>query len=168
MTGEQRRQEILNAVKEAERPISGAELAKRYHVSRQVIVQDIALLRAATHSIFSTNRGYMFYLPTDFSRVFEVSHTDEEIEDELNIVVDNGGCVVDVFIDHEIYGALRAPLGINSRRKVKKFMDEIQNGRSRPLKNLTSGKHCHTVEADSEEILDLIEEELRSRGYLTE
>ena len=51
---------------------------------------------------------------------------------------------------------------------MKKFMDEIQNGRSRPLKNLTSGKHCHTVEADSEEILDLIEEELRSRGYLTE
>ena len=95
-----------------------------------------------------------------------MSHTDDEIEEELNAIVDMGGSAVDVFVEHEVYGSLKAPLNISSRRQVKLFVDEIQSGKSRPLNNLTSGLHWHTVEADSEETLDLIEEELNRKGFL--
>ena len=51
MTGSDRRQEILKNIKESDRPVSGSKLAKDYDVSRQVIVQDIALLRASGYDI---------------------------------------------------------------------------------------------------------------------
>ncbi len=91
MTGEERRLEILNSIKMAKSPVSGAALANKYHVSRQVIVQDIALLRAANYEISSTNRGYVIHMPHKVTRVFSVFHTDEQIEDELNTIVDMGG-----------------------------------------------------------------------------
>ena len=93
-------------------------------------------------------------------------HSDDQIEDELNTIVDLGGIVVDVFIRHEVYGNLKAELGINNRRAVKEFIDKIKNGSSTPLKNLTSGRHFHTVQADSEKVLDMIEDELREKGYI--
>lgn len=166
MTGKERRNEIINLIKSINEPISGTELAKKYGVSRQVIVQDIALLRAENYNIFSTTKGYILEKSTFCSRVFDIAHTDDQIEDELNTVVDLGGIVVDVFIRHEIYGNLKAELGINSRRAVKEFVEKIKTGTSTPLKNLTSGRHFHTVQADSEKILDMIEEELREKGYI--
>lgn len=168
MTGEERRSEILQAIQEADVPISGTALAKRFHVSRQVVVQDIALLRAANYDIFSTTKGYLIHMPVSVTRVVEVCHADEEIEDELNTIVDLGGKVIDVFIRHEVYGSLRAPIGVSSRRNVQEFVSGISGGKSSPLKNLTSGKHWHTIEADSRETLDMIEEELRKKKYLIE
>lgn len=193
MTGEERRAGIITTIKESTTPISGAALAKKYEVSRQVIVQDIALLRAAHNEIYSTPKGYMLIEPhteaiqtikeNDMqkairieipksnevcSRVYSVKHTDEEIEDELNTFVDMGGKVKDVIIKHEIYGTIRADLPISCRRHVKEFIEEVKSGKSRPLKNLTSGVHFHTVEADNEDTLNLIEEELRLKGYLAE
>ena len=88
------------------------------------------------------------------------------MEDELNSIVDLGGNVVNVFIKHEVYGNIHAELNVNSRRKVKEFLEKIKNGDSTPLKNLTHGKHFHTVCADSEETLNLIENELIEKGYL--
>ncbi len=166
MTGKERRREILNTIRGTKVPISGTELAKKYNVSRQIIVQDIALLRAENHEIYSTTRGYILQETNIFSRVFSVVHSDEQIEDELNTVVDLGGTVADVFVEHEVYGNLHAELNINSRRKVKEFLEKIKNGASTPLKNLTFGKHFHTIEADSEETLNLIEKELKEKGYI--
>lgn len=167
MTGEERRCQILNDIRSAKSPISGRALARKYFVSRQVIVQDIALLRAANYDIFSTNKGYMIHTSMVVSRVICVCHTDEQIEDELNTIVDMGGRVLDVYIEHEMYGFLRAVLSINSRRNVRDFVDGIERGDSSPLKNLTYGKHFHTIEADNEDILDLIEEELRNKNYIS-
>ena len=99
-------------------------------------------------------------------RIFRVFHTDEQIEEELNIIVDWGGRAADVFVEHEVYGELRAALNISSRMQVRKFLEEIRSGKSRPLTSLTSGHHCHTVYADSEEILDRIEESLKEAGIL--
>lgn len=166
MTGKERRNEIINLIKSINEPISGTELAKKYGVSRQVIVQDIALLRAENYNIFSTTKGYILEKSTFCSRVFDIAHTDDQIEDELNTIVDLGGIVVDVFIRHEIYGNLKAELGINSRRAVKEFVEKIKTGTSTPLKNLTSGRHFHTVQADSEKVLDMIEKELREKRYI--
>ena len=166
MTGSKRREEIINKIKSSTSPISGKALAQLYGVSRQVIVQDIALLRTAGYDIISTNRGYLLNAPHTTSRVFKVSHTDDQTEDELYSIVDLGGTVVNVMVNHRVYGHMEAPLGISSRLKIKEFMDDIKSGKSSPLKNITSNYHYHTVEADSEETLDLIGKTLDEKGYL--
>lgn len=168
MTGSDRRQEILKNIKESDRPVSGSKLAKDYDVSRQVIVQDIALLRASGYDIISTNRGYVLEGQTCAERVFKVRHTDEQLETELCTVVDLGGQVKNVMVNHKVYGHIEAELGITSRRKVKEFLEDIESGKSTPLKNITSDYHYHTVTADSEETLGLIEDELRKLGFLVE
>ncbi|MGI6069747.1 MAG: transcription repressor NadR [Blautia sp.] len=166
MSGEERRQEILTMIQKNPQPISGSALAKSFAVSRQVIVQDIALLRAAQYDIISTTRGYICKTPAMASRVVKVNHTDKEIEEELNIIVDFGGFVKDVFVRHGVYGQLSAKLSIRSRKQVQELVEDISSGKSSPLKNITSGYHYHTILADSEQTLDLIEEELGKRGFL--
>ena len=168
MTGSDRRQEILKNIKESDRPVSGSKLAKDYDVSRQVIVQDIALLRASGYDIISTNRGYVLEGQTCAERVFKVRHTDEQLETELCTIVDLGGQVKNVMVNHKVYGHIEAELGITSRRKVKEFLADIESGKSTPLKNITSDYHYHTVTADREETLEMIEEELRKLGFLVE
>lgn len=168
MTGSDRRQEILKNIKESDRPVSGSKLAKDYDVSRQVIVQDIALLRASGYDIISTNRGYVLEGQTCAERVFKVRHTDEQLETELCTIVDLGGQVKNVMVNHKVYGHIEAELGITSRRKVKEFLADIESGKSTPLKNITSDYHYHTVTADSEETIGMIEEELRKLGFLVE
>lgn len=168
MNGEERREEMLRMMVKSKKPISGAELARHFSVSRQVIVQDIALLRAGNYDILSTNRGYLCQRSKGFHRIFSVFHEDQDILEELNTIVDFGGTVVDVFIKHEVYGELRADLMISTRRKAMEFVEDIRSGKSSPLKNITSGYHYHTVEADSEETLDAIESELRKKNFLKE
>ena len=166
MTGQERRDAMIEMIQNSEKPVSGTALAKEFAVSRQVIVQDIALIRAAGYEVLSTHRGYLLGHKGAVTRIFKVSHTDEEIADELNLIVDLGGKVLDVQINHKVYGRMKADLGIHSRKQVQDFVEEIRSGKSSPLKNITSNYHYHTVEADSEEVLDLIGEELNKRGYL--
>lgn len=166
MSGSERRTEIIEQIQKNPAPVSGKNLAETYGVSRQVIVQDIALLRAAGYDVIATNRGYILNAPSKVSRVLKVCHSDECLEEELCTVVDMGGCVENVMVNHRVYGHLEAELHINSRRKVTEFMEDIRNGKSSPLKNITSDYHYHTISADTEETLDLIEEELRKKGFL--
>lgn len=168
MHGSERREQIIRQIQESKAPVSGTKLASLYNVSRQVIVQDIALIRAAGYEIISTNRGYILNQPKTVSRIFKVQHTDEQLEEELNAIVDLGGCVDNVMIHHRVYGKMEADLALSSRRKVGAFMEDIRSGKSSPLKNITSNYHYHKVSADSEETLDLIEEELRKKGFLVE
>ena len=95
-------------------------------------------------------------------------HTNEQMEEELNAIVDMGGCVKDVAVNHRIYGRMEAELNISSRRKIALFLEDIKHGSSSPLSSITSGYHYHTVSADSRETLDAIEEMLRQRGFLVE
>ena len=166
MKGAERRAEIIRRISSSEKPVSGTDLAAEYGVSRQVIVQDIALLRATGCQIISTNRGYLLVETDRPRRVFKVSHTAEQMEDELNAVVDLSGTVVNVFVWHRVYGKVTGYLDISSRRKVREFLEGIRESRSAPLMNITSGYHYHTVEAPDEETLELIGQELSARGYL--
>lgn len=166
ITGSERRNEIISRIQNSAAPISGTALAQAYEVSRQVIVQDIALIRASGHDIISTNRGYLLNEPHAASRIFKVHHTDEELENELCSIVDLGGKIVNVMVNHHVYGHIEAMLNINSRRKVMEFIEDIKTGKSSPLKNITSNYHYHKVEADSEETLDMIEDMLKCKGYL--
>lgn len=169
MDGEERRREIADCIMESSRPVSGMKLAKSFCVSRQVIVQDIALLRASGYDIISTNRGYICRGNRPAAvRVLKMCHTDADIRKEMNMIVDMGGTVEDVFIRHKVYGELRAPLHISSRLKVEKFIDDIQSGKSSPLKNVTSDYHYHTISAENEEILDFIEQTLKKEGICIE
>ncbi len=168
MTGTERRDKILEEIRCSDTPVSGGALAKTCAVSRQVIVQDIALIRAAGYDILSTHRGYVLNAPHTVNRTFKVRHTDERMEEELCSIVDLGGCVVNVMVNHRVYGQMKAGLGIHSRRNVMEFLQDIQNGKSSPLKNITSDYHYHTVEADSENTLDIIEKMLREKGFLIE
>ncbi len=168
MEGQERREKIIQLLQNTKEPISGTEFAKRLGVSRQVIVQDIALLRAVNKNILSTTKGYMIYLQEKqkVNRCFTVKHTTDEIEDELCTIVDNGGKVLDVIVIHELYGEIAADLIIKSRQDVYDFVKKVKLRNTVPLKELTDGIHLHTVEADSEKILDNIEKALREKRYL--
>lgn len=167
--GTTRRKELMKLLQNEMRPLSGTELARHFGVSRQVIVQDIALLRATDRNILSTNKGYVLYHPEqeeERSRRILASHHDKErMQEELYLIVDNGGCVCDVVVEHEIYGQLSADLILKNRRDVNEFVKKMGEISDQPLNVLTGGIHFHTVEAESEEILDCIEEQLRDRGF---
>ena len=167
MTPEQRRKQLFSLLSHSRTPISGTALAQQLQVSRQVIVQDIALLRANGADILSANRGYLI-LPADreASRVFKVLHSDDEAEEELTMIVDMGGKIRDVFIYHKAYGVVRAEMNIRSRKDISDFMTNIQSGKSRLLKNATSGYHYHTIFADDVQTLDAIQDALAKRGML--
>ncbi len=100
------------------------------------------------------------------TRVFKVYHTNDQTEDELTTIVDIGGTVVDVFVWHRVYGKIEAKLNVASRRNVQQCIDGLVSGKSSALMNITSGYHYHTVKADSEETLDLIEKALAKKNYL--
>ena len=170
MDGELRREKILQILLNSEQPISGTELAKKLGVSRQIIVQDIALLRAVNKNILSTNKGYLLFLDQQengkFKKSIKVQHSESEILDELFTIVDFGGRVLDVVVEHPIYGQIMVDLIINSRTDAEKFMCQVKENRTKPLNELTKGIHYHTIVADSEEELEVIEQKLLEKGYL--
>lgn len=168
MQGSERRSELLRLISESDQPVSGAKLAKYFQVSRQVIVQDIALLRAQNCMIVSTNRGYLTQnnLTNRAVRVFWVRHGSDRIEEELNMIVDCGATVLDVGVAHEIYGSIRADLQVACREDTAQFLRELRQSGTKPLTELTGGVHCHTVAAKSEEVLDLVEAKLTAGGFV--
>ena len=163
---EKRRKEIVTLLMSSKDPISGGALAEHFGKSRQIIVQDIAVLKGLGYDIISTHYGYLLQKSPLVERVLKMKHTAEETEDELNCIVDNGGTVVDVFVWHRVYGKISAQLNIFSRHNVKQFIEGVRSGKSTELMNITGGYHYHTVRADSDEIIDRIEEELKAKGYL--
>lgn len=165
MDGETRRNKIIEIIRKSDSPVSGTSLAKDLDVSRQVIVTDVALIRANGVSITSTNRGYVIDSDNKCKRIIKSRHTDDEILDELFTIVDNGGCAENIIINHRFYNRLEAPLNVSSRRIAKEFMEAIKSGKSKSLSSATSGYHYHVISADSEETLDLIENELKEKGY---
>ena len=170
MTGEERRAQILEILKEQGPPLSGTALAKHFRVSRQVIVQDIALMRAENHSILSTNKGYLYRTEatenTQPKRVFYVKHTTDQVLEEFRTVIELGGKILDVAVEHEIYGQIRVDLLIETDQDAVEFSERLGRCRDNPLKVLTDDCHYHTVAAPSEKLLDLIQQDLAKKGFL--
>jgi len=164
-----RRKHILQKLSGSEQPITGNELAESFQVSRQVIVQDIAILRAAGNQILATPQGYLLTgnkLPKKFQRTFAVQHDRKELEKELLIMVDAGGNVLDVIVEHPLYGELRGLLMLSCREDVYSFVKNLARSGAKPLSSLTGGVHLHTVEAASEKCLERIEEKLSEENIL--
>jgi len=166
MKAKERRKAIVSLLLSEKEPIPGAVLGEKFEVSRQIIVQDIALLKSSGYEILATHNGYIIQRSPLAERVFKLKHTKLETEDELNTIVDLGGTVADVFVWHKVYGKIEAPLNIFSKLQVKQFIEGVRTGKSTELMDITGGYHYHTVRADSEEILDKIEAALKGKNYI--
>lgn len=172
LDGTARRAAVVDYLKTKSKPISGTELAKHFGVSRQIIVQDIALLRAENRDILSTNKGYMLFQAQEkrsgCTAVIMVRHTLKQTMDEFRSIVDFGGKVLNVSIDHDLYGQIQADLCINDMQDAEEFCNKMERSKSKPLKELTEGCHYHTIWAPSEKALEFIKQELREKGILME
>lgn len=166
MKAVERRKEIIMFLMAQKEAVSGSVLSEKFGVSRQIIVQDISVLKEEGFEILSTHYGYVVRNTPYVTREIKMYHTTEQTEDELNCIVDFGGTVVDVFVWHKVYGKMSADLNISSRIQVKQFIEGVRSGKSKELMNITGGYHYHTIRAESEQILTEIENKLDEKGYV--
>jgi len=163
-----RRRRIVDWIEAHDGPIQGGELAKRFHVSRQCLVQDVAILRASGVDILATPRGYRLPQGSDHAHraILACRHAPERTEEELQILVDHGVKVLDVVVEHPLYGELRGSLMIESRADVQDFLAQVRASHAVLLSALTDGVHLHTVEASRPEMIARAKARLRARGIL--
>ena len=162
-----RRKAVEQMLEEAGGPVSATALARRFWVSRQIIVGDVALLRAAGADIVATPRGYVLgRRPAGVERTVACVHTPEEMEAELNAIVDAGGEVADVIVEHPVYGQLTGILGVRSRYDVQEFLRRVAADSARPLSALTEGIHLHTIRCRDDKTFQRIQDSLRNAGFL--
>jgi transcriptional regulator of NAD metabolism len=169
MEAQMRREKIAKRLEQAEGPVSATALAKEFSVSRQIIVGDVALLRAAGLDIAATPRGYV--LPAGvggFRFTVASSHSSAQMEEELNAIVDQGGTVLDVIVEHPIYGQITAPLNLSNRYEVSQFAVHCAQADATPLSQLTDGIHLHTVRCPDEGAFARAVDALRRLGVLLE
>ncbi|KAJ52869.1 hypothetical protein BD780_003807 [Clostridium tetanomorphum] len=165
-----RREHIKNALVNSMKPLKGQFLAEQLGVTRQIIVKDIAILRAKGVDIIATPEGYLINKNVEekYSRILVSSHKSEEIGDELSIIVKYGGMVKDVIVDHPLYGEIKAMLMIKSLFDIESFVKKLNSYKAEPLLVLTNGIHLHTIVTDNEEQMSYIIQELKDKGYLIE
>ena len=167
MTAIERRNAIYQVLS-ADKPVSATALAGRFGVTRQVVVGDIALLRAEGRSVIATPRGYIIPAPDGFLRTIACVHNAAQTREELNAMVDCGCTVIDVVVEHPVYGQLTAPLAISSRYDVEQFIEKMASASASPLSALTEGIHLHTLSCPDEEVFDHLRDKLREMGMLFE
>ncbi len=169
MTAEERRQYIIDKFTSSDEIISANTFAKELDVSRQIIVGDIALLRALGYNISSTPKGYLLEedsKPNGVTKVIRSKHSIENMVEELYTVVFNGGAVLDVQIEHELYGKLIGTTNLYSKYDVDKFVEKVKENNVAMLSGLTDGEHEHTIWASDEDIMDRIVKELQEKGLI--
>lgn len=168
MNAEERRKEIVRMLMESDEPISGSDFSKKFGVTRQIIVKDIALIKAGNYQILATARGYIVekQKDTSFKKTIKVCHNADKIEEELQLIVDLGGTVLTTAVEHPFYGTLGEAINIKSRKDIKNFMLRLSETGCEPLLSLTKGEHYHVIQGDSDQTLEEICQELKSKGYL--
>ena len=171
MDSKQRRNFILTEIKQNTKPLSASLLAKKFQVSRQIIVGDVALLRAAGNQIIATPRGYILENAKESEGIIKtiaVIHTLDKLEDELYTIIDCGGSVIDVIVEHPLYGQLCGKLHLTSRFDVDEFINNVNTFKATPLSYLTNGLHLHTIQCKNEQVFHRIENALKEKGLLYE
>lgn len=171
MNAEERRKQILNILKQQTTPLTGTKLSHKFNVSRQIIVGDITILRASGYDIYATPRGYI--LPPEEKQnnllaTIYCRHDDADLQKELEIIVDNGGKIHDVIVEHPVYGEIRVNLFISTRREINQFLQKLHQTKAPPLMIMGGGAHYHTIEVPDEETLAIIRDELRKAHILIE
>ena len=162
-----RKEKIIEEIKKSNKPISASTLAKKLGVSRQIIVGDVALIRASGTNIIATPRGYILdSKQQNQTYTIAVNHSQEQMADELYTIVDLGGCAIDVIVDHPVYGQLTGKLYLSSRYDVDQFIKKVNNNQAKPLSQLTDGLHLHTIQCPNEDTYQRIVSALDEKGYL--
>lgn len=169
MEAKERREKLLARLKMAQAPLTGTSLAKELGVSRQIIVGDIAILRAAGLNIYATPQGYI--LPSTAASykkqaTLACRHSRDELHEELSIIVKHGATVLDVVVEHPLYGEMRANLMLSTQAEIDSFLQRLTQSGAEPISIVTGGIHLHTIEADSEAVILAIREELKEKGLL--
>ncbi len=169
MDGAKRRSAVAERLKKAEEPVSAAALAKEFSVSRQIIVGDVALLRAGGAAITATPRGYVLDTRAAGEKLtIACRHRAEDMERELDLMVDNGCTVLDVIVEHPVYGQLTGPLRLSSRYDVRQFIARCREHSAAPLSLLTEGIHLHTLICPDRDACGRVRKALREQGFLLE
>lgn len=169
LEGEQRRKAILAHLQKTKQAMSATKFAKEFGVSRQVIVGDVALLRAAGEEIIATARGYKLdskELAEGYLAKIAVQHAEEETQLELETILSFGAEVIDVIVEHELYGELVGGLYISNQEEVFSFMKKYKSSNSRLLSQLTNGIHLHTIRYQKTTDLAKIKQALAEKGIL--
>ena len=167
MSSKKRREDIINLLIRSNRAIKGTELAALFNVTRQIIVKDIAILRAEGKNIIATTDGYIYNKDINkVKSIIAVNHNSSKTIEELEIVIKYGGIIEDVIIEHPIYGEIRANLMIKNLNDLNKFENKFKNKNVKPLSDLTDGIHLHTIAADIQEDIQCIINELKEKGFL--
>ncbi|MDE7243167.1 MAG: transcription repressor NadR [Oscillospiraceae bacterium] len=164
MTAAERRTAILDILNNSTQPVSASALAGHFHVSRQLIVGDIALLRAGGAPVIAAARGYQLQNHSGLLRRTACRHRSEDMQTELQIMVDNGCTVLDVVVEHPVYGQLTGALQLSSRYDVQQFI--LRCNAAQPLSCLTEGVHLHTLSCPDEAAFRRVEEQLDEAGFL--
>ncbi|MEW9076862.1 transcription repressor NadR [Terrisporobacter glycolicus] len=168
MNSNERREKLLHILKTYNRPVKGVDLAKELNVTRQIVVKDIALLRASGIDILATSTGYIIY--TIRNQEFKIKcknhYNEEHILLELQTIIDLGGKVKDVIVDHPTYGTIKAELNLASNRDLKIFMENSKKNGFKQLSSLTQDYHVHTIEVPDENTLEEIKKELKEVNIL--
>lgn len=171
MNSEERRENLLSILSNSKEPITATALAKKFSVSRQVIVGDIALMRAAGLKVSATPRGYVLNSDTESSdNIFTIAcrHDEKNMVKELYIIVDNGGTILDVTVEHPIYGEISGELRISTRYDVDMFFEKIKNNEAQPLMRLTGGIHLHKIKSNDKQSQKRIIDELKKENIILE
>lgn len=171
MNSKKRREAIIKVLNQEEKAIKGTELAKFFNVSRQVIVQDIALLRAEGENIIATPQGYL--IMKDYNKKIKKTivskHTTyEAMREELQIMIDHGARVLDVIVEHPVYGEIKGILNIGYKKELEEFMEKVEKEKIEPLASLTEGVHIHSIEISDEESFQKMKRALLKKKYLIE
>lgn len=166
-----RRKEILKKIKDSfPSPITASSLAEIFGVSRQIIVGDIAILRAAGEEIVSTPRGYKHGEEAikryPYEGIIACRHFNDRLQDELYTVVDFGGVVINTSVEHPVYGQLSGILDIKSRYEADLFVNSVNEHESLPLSSMTDGVHIHRIGTADKESFELIKKSLLNQGIL--
>ena len=170
MSSNERREKLLQILKKSYKPVKGSELSAELQVSRQVVVKDIALLRASGLEIIATSNGYIVLdsVKNEFKIKCKNHNSDDELYDELQTIIDLGGKVKDVIVEHPTYGVLKADLNVATNRDLRNFMQKAATNEFKQLSVLSPDYHIHTIEVDNDEIFEEIQKELKLKNILFE
>ena len=166
MNAQQRREEIKKILFEKHAPVSASALAELLGVSRQIIVGDIALMRASGLDVLATSRGYLVSDRQKKHFTLACTHTAAQTQEELYAIVDNGCTVLDVIVEHPIYGQITGVLQLASRYDVDAFLERLSCPGTRPLSSLTEGIHLHTISCPDEHVFTRLKQQLKQAHIL--
>ncbi|MBE6072619.1 MAG: transcription repressor NadR [Clostridium butyricum] len=167
MNSTERREKIIRLLIENNMPIKGNKLAEKYSVTRQVIVKDIAILRAKGNNIIATPDGYIINKVNNrVKAIIAVNHSEEDMINEMKIVLKYGGIIEDVIVEHPLYGEIKGMLMVSNYNELEKFINKCNKQKARLLSVLTNGVHLHTISAENNENIELILSDLKDNNFI--